>query len=206
MDMSQNAPGLTTAAYYPALLDRLAHVENLRHGIMTVQLAIAGALLGQFFNKDGVEIFRRWEACVPAVLMVAATLKLLEMMAHNLFGRSIRAATEMMIIEYADGLVTRGIGYFAFRRQRTRAEYWMSGMAPELLLLFFVIAFTVLSIQVPYMKWFGCALILACYFSMLFRYRAVGRVFARKDLLEAECEKDGAGPLAKRLYELRTGN
>jgi hypothetical protein len=163
---------------------------------MTVQLAIVGAFLSHFLTIPGNKIVTNDGNCIPAddgnwvsAFVIAITaLKLLEIMTNNLFGKSIRAATELMIIEYQDGFVKKGIGYFSFRRQRSRAEYWISGMAPESLLLLFVISFCVLTLNIPGMPVVfilaGCCTVL----SLIQRSQSVSRVFSKKDEVEKECQ------------------
>jgi len=195
---------LTTAEFYPAMLERVAHVETLRHGIMTIQLGVIGAVIGQFFSKDGAEIFKKPEYCIPALLLSITILKLLELMAHNLFVKSIRAATELMIIEHADGLVSAGIGYFSFRRQRGRGEYWVSGMMPELLLFLFFMAFCLLARNVPMLDPLPAFIGIGCLFSLCGRYKSIEKIFARKDAIEDECGKTDSAPLGDRLFKMRT--
>lgn len=192
---------ITSSEYYPALLDRLAHLETLRHGVLGVQLAIAGAFVGQFFTKDTTSAFQ--ENCAAALWISIISLQLLEIMAHNLFAKSMRAATELMIVEYTDELVKKGIGYFSFRKQRSRTEYWVSGMASEVLIVIFAVAFLILA-KTHLSSDSQLVAGVFCFVSIFYRFKTVSDIFIKKDSTETECQKKDDEPLETRLYKLRT--
>ena len=144
---------MTKGEYFPTMMDRLAHVENLRHGIMTLQLTLITAVLSQFFTTRGSQVFSSFQNAITAFGIAFAALKLLEVTTFNLFAKSMRAATEMMIIEYSEGLVDEGIGYFSFRRNQRALEYRISGMVPEALMVFFVAGFSLLARKTLKLCW-----------------------------------------------------
>ena len=176
--------------FYTDWARRLSILERARDTTLALHFGAVGYFLKEAIGQNSVILQSPFYA-YSWVTFTSLFVCVLCRIALNRYLKSIRAATELMIIEYYSGLPKKGLGYYSFRLTDKREGFLLLGVVPEILSAGYLICILLLFISTKQIVLSALCLIGAIFFIALGVQTniKIRKSIAKKDYLEGILRK-----------------
>jgi hypothetical protein len=121
-----------TKEFYTDWANRLNSLETARDATLAIHFGAVGYFLKEAISQNSI-VFQSGFHTFSWIAFTSLFSYVLCRLALNRYLKSIRSASELMIIEYYSELPKKGLGYYSFRLTDKREGFILLGIVPEIL-------------------------------------------------------------------------